>query len=64
MVAAEGFRLHALTVWYGQRHSHEIKAARGVAGWLKVVRHIELDVELSAFGRIGIDDRRTRAPRS
>ena len=42
----EGFRLFALTVRYGQRHAHEIEAARAVARWLGVERHIELDVDL------------------
>jgi 7-cyano-7-deazaguanine synthase len=46
----EGFRLHALTVRYGQRHAKEIESARAVAAALGVVRHIELDVDLSAFG--------------
>ena len=46
----EGFRLNALTVRYGQRHAHEIEAARAVATWLGVERHVELDVNLSAFG--------------
>ena len=46
----EGFRLHALTVRYGQRHIREIESARAVAAALSVARHIELDVDLSAFG--------------
>lgn len=46
----EGFRLFALTVRYGQRHVHEIEAARAVARRLGVARHVELDVDLSAFG--------------
>lgn len=46
----DGFELYALTVRYGQRHAHEIAAARAVAGVLGVARHIELDVDLSAFG--------------
>jgi 7-cyano-7-deazaguanine synthase len=46
----EGFRLYALTVQYGQRHVRELEAARNVARWLGVERHIELDVNLSAFG--------------
>ena len=46
----EGFRLHALTVKYGQRHVREIESARAVAAALGVDRHIELDVDLSAFG--------------
>ena len=47
---AEGFRLSALTIRYGQRHVHELSAARAVAAALGVSRHIELDVDLSAFG--------------
>jgi 7-cyano-7-deazaguanine synthase len=46
----EGFSLHALTVRYGQRHVRELESARAVAAALGVVRHIELDVDLSAFG--------------
>ena len=46
----QGFTLHALTISYGQRHARELDAARAVAQWLGVARHIELDVDLSAFG--------------
>lgn len=47
---AEGYRLFALTLRYGQRHVSEIDAARQVAASLGVRRHIELDVDLSVFG--------------
>jgi 7-cyano-7-deazaguanine synthase len=47
---ADGYRLFALTIRYGQRHAQELAAARAVAAWLGVARHIELDVDLSAFG--------------
>lgn len=47
---AEGFRLFALTVRYGQRHVRELEAARAVAAWLGVERHVEIEVDLSAFG--------------
>lgn len=50
IVRAEGFRLHALTVRYGQRHASEVESARAVAKWLAVARHVEVDVGLSAFG--------------
>jgi 7-cyano-7-deazaguanine synthase len=50
MARAEGFRLFALTIRYGQRHAREVEAARNVARSLGVARHIELDVDLSAFG--------------
>jgi len=47
---AEGFELYALTVRYGQRHAREISAARAVAAAVGVRRHVELDVDLAAFG--------------
>src|SRR5688572_8872873 len=47
---AEGFRVYALTVRYGQRHAKELDAARAVAAALQVSRHIEIDVDLAAFG--------------
>ena len=50
MMRAEGFRLFALTVRYGQRHVREIEAARAVAQALGVARHMEIDVDLSVFG--------------
>ena len=50
MARRDGFRLYALTVGYGQRHARELDAARNVARWLGVERHIELNVDLSAFG--------------
>lgn len=47
---ADGYELYALTVRYGQTHAREVDAARHVASALAVVRHIELDVNLAAFG--------------
>jgi 7-cyano-7-deazaguanine synthase len=46
----EGWTLNALTVRYGQVHAVEIEAARNVAAALGVGRHVELDVDLKAFG--------------
>jgi 7-cyano-7-deazaguanine synthase len=46
----QGFRLHALTVHYGQRHAAELTAARAVARALGVAQHVELHVDLAAFG--------------
>ncbi|HEY6360160.1 MAG TPA: 7-cyano-7-deazaguanine synthase QueC [Vicinamibacterales bacterium] len=47
---AQGFRLFALTIRYGQRHARELEAARDVARALEVAKHVELDVDLTAFG--------------
>jgi len=46
----EGFELYALTVRYGQVHAAEMDAARRVAQALGVTKHVELDVDLRAFG--------------
>ncbi len=45
-----GYELYALTVKYGQRHAHEIAAARRVAGALGVRAHRELAVDLAPLG--------------
>jgi 7-cyano-7-deazaguanine synthase len=47
---AAGYELNALTVRYGQRHAVEVEAARRVAGALGVARHVELEIDLRAFG--------------
>ena len=47
---SEGYRLHALTVQYGQRHAIELEAARRVAIALAVVEQRIIDVDLSTFG--------------
>jgi 7-cyano-7-deazaguanine synthase len=47
---AEGFRLCALSVDYGQRHRFELEAARRVAKSLGVERHVVASVGLDQFG--------------
>jgi len=46
----EGWTLNALTIRYGQVHAVELAAARRLAAALGVARHVELDVDLRAFG--------------
>ena len=46
----EGWTVYALTVRYGQVHAVELEAARRVAAALGAARHVELDVDLAAFG--------------
>lgn len=50
MSRADGYEVYALTVRYGQVHAREIVASRDVARALGVAKHIELDVNLGAFG--------------
>lgn len=53
---AEGFRLFALSVDYGQRHRFELEAAKRVAEALRVARHVVASVELDAFGGSALTD--------
>ncbi len=46
----EGWELYGLTIRYGQVHACEIEAARRVAMAIGFAKHVELDVDLSAFG--------------
>jgi len=46
----QGYRLHALTIDYNQRHRIEIEAARAVAERLGAVRHVVLPLDLTQFG--------------
>jgi 7-cyano-7-deazaguanine synthase len=46
----DGFELYALSFRYGQRHVIELQAAARVARDLGVVRHLVLDLDLSAIG--------------
>ena len=45
-----GFALNALTVRYGQRHAVELEAARQIGRAMHVARHVELEIDLRAFG--------------
>lgn len=50
MARAGGYELFALTVRYGQVHAREIESAAAVARALDVRQHVELFVDLAAFG--------------
>jgi 7-cyano-7-deazaguanine synthase len=51
-----GFRLHALTFQYGQRHAIEVAAARRVAQAFEVERHVVVEVDLRVFGGSSLTD--------
>src|SRR5207244_6186950 len=46
----DGFRCHALTIAYGQRHAVELEAAAKVARALGAVEHRVMHLDLRAFG--------------
>jgi len=53
---AEGFRCHALSFQYGQRHHAELNAARKVAAQLGAVEHRVMQIDLGAFGGSALTD--------
>ncbi|HEY3395895.1 MAG TPA: 7-cyano-7-deazaguanine synthase QueC [Lacipirellulaceae bacterium] len=53
---AEGYRLFALSIDYGQRHRFELEAARRVAKSLGVAKHIVASVGLNQFGGSALTD--------
>jgi 7-cyano-7-deazaguanine synthase len=56
MAVAEGYRCHALSVRYGQRHSAELDAASHLAHSLGAVAHKVVDVDLRSIGGSALTD--------
>ena len=52
----EGYELHALSFNYGQRHKFEIEAAKSVAKSIGAKNHINLTIDLRAFGGSALTD--------
>jgi 7-cyano-7-deazaguanine synthase len=50
LASAEGYAVHALTFRYGQRHAHEVDAARRIADRYRVREHVIADIDLRMFG--------------
>lgn len=46
----DAFEVFALTFRYGQRHIHEVEAARRIAGHFDVAQHVVADIDLRMFG--------------
>jgi 7-cyano-7-deazaguanine synthase len=53
---SEGYRCHALSFRYGQRHAAELAAAARVAAALGAVEHRVMNVDLAAFGGSALTD--------
>ena len=56
MAVAEGFECHALSFDYGQRHAHELDAARAVATRAGVADHRIATIDLRLFGGSALTD--------
>src|SRR6266850_6593799 len=52
----DGFAAYALTFRYGQRHEHEIDAARRIARAFQVAGHEIIDFDLRRFGGSALTD--------
>ena len=52
----DGFRCHALTINYGQRHAAELEAARRVARAQGAAQHRIIDMDLRSFGGSALTD--------
>ncbi len=50
LVSSEGYAVHAMTFRYGQRHAHEVDAARRIAARYQVARHVIADFDLRMLG--------------
>jgi 7-cyano-7-deazaguanine synthase len=59
----QGFELYALTLFYGQRHEVELKAARKVSKAFGVKKQLELEVPLTAFGGSSLTDKKIKVPK-
>ena len=55
--------MHALTFRYGQRHAHEVEAARRVAARWGVTRHQFVDIDLATFGGSALTDDDVAVPK-
>jgi 7-cyano-7-deazaguanine synthase len=56
LAQSQGFALCAMTFRYGQRHRHEVEAARKIAAQFHVARHLVVDIDLRQFGGSALTD--------
>ena len=64
MAAKDGWRCHALTIDYGQRHRSELQAAAKVAGSLGAVEHRVVPLDLRVFGGSALTDSSIALPQA
>jgi 7-cyano-7-deazaguanine synthase len=58
-----GFRCYALSFVYGQRHQHEVEAAREIAARLGAEEHRVATIDLAAFGGSALTDDALAVPK-
>ena len=64
MAVAQGWKCHALSVDYGQRHRAELAAAAQVARSLGAVEHRVAHIDLGVFGGSALTDAAIEVPRA
>jgi len=52
----QGFKVHALSFKYGQRHLHELEAARVLAASAGIEKHVVAEIDLGTFGGSALTD--------
>jgi 7-cyano-7-deazaguanine synthase len=62
MARAEGWRCHALSIDYGQRHRAELAAAALVASAMGAAEHRVMSLDLRAFGGSALTDAAIEVP--
>jgi 7-cyano-7-deazaguanine synthase len=63
MAKAQGFEVYALSFAYGQRHAHELAAARAVAQKLGAAEHRVATIDLAAFGGSALTEQGIAVPK-
>ena len=53
---SQGYKVYALTIYYGQRHRLELESSRRIADYFKVSGHKMIDLDLRAFGGSALTD--------
>jgi 7-cyano-7-deazaguanine synthase len=50
IASSQGFKIHAISFRYGQRHHVELQRAQALARWGQVAAHVVIDIDLAKFG--------------
>lgn len=56
MAKADGYEIYSISFRYGQRHYHELEAAKRIAIALGAKKHLVLDIDLSQIGGSALTD--------
>lgn len=56
LAKAQGFIVHALSVYYGQRNDIELKSAKNIANLINIHEHKIINLDLRLFGKSSLTD--------